>query len=137
MGTARVAMRRLLLSAESGELDELCERHGVTVLAAFGSAVHDGDLPSRDLDLAVSFADQARSDVLSLMDALASVSGPAEIDLMDLSRASPVAREQALVGGTPLYESERGGFARAQIAAIVERMDTDWLRKLELELLAR
>jgi predicted nucleotidyltransferase len=137
MDTVSEAVRRLLLAAGSGDLDRLCERHGVSVLGVFGSAVRGGKDSAHDLDLAVSFVDPARADVLSFLDELPSISGPAEIDLMDLGRASPVAREQALVGGIPLYERERGDFARAQIAAMLQRMDTEWLRRLELELLAR
>lgn len=48
-----------------------------------------------------------------------------------------MARERALVGGEPLVEQTAGSFARAQLAAIMERMDTAWLRRLDLELMAR
>lgn len=137
MSDMRVAARRLRRFAEAGGFDELCERHGVAVLVAFGSAVRDDETQARDLDIAVAFLDRDRTDVLALIDDLAAACSPAEIDLMDLGRASPVARERALVGGVPLYERERGDYARAQIAAIVERMDTEWLRRLELDTLAR
>ena len=53
--------------------------------------------------------------------------------MLVLDRAGPVARERALVGCLALYESESGAYARAQIAAVGERMDTDWLRALDLE----
>ena len=56
---------------------------------------------------------------------------------MVLNRAGPVARERALVGGIPLYEGVSGAFATAQMAAVLERMDTDHLRRLDLELMAQ
>ncbi len=48
---------------------------------------------------------------------------------MVLNRAGPVARERALVGGRPLYQHQPDDFANAQIAAIMERLDTAWLRR--------
>ena len=45
-------------------------------------------------------------------------------------------RERALVGSAVLDESEPGAWATASTAAVLERMDTDWLRRLDLDLLA-
>jgi hypothetical protein len=45
-------------------------------------------------------------------------------------------RECALVGAVALYEAEAGDYARARMAAMLERMDTEWLRRLDLELMA-
>jgi hypothetical protein len=42
-----------------------------------------------------------------------------------------------MVGGRPLYQARPGAFANEQIAAIMERLDTDEFRRLELELMAR
>jgi hypothetical protein len=47
----------------------------------------------------------------------------------------PVAKERALVAAIPLFEALPGLFAQAQIAAMMERMDTEWLRRLDLELM--
>jgi hypothetical protein len=41
-----------------------------------------------------------------------------------------------LVSSIILHENEPGMCARASTAAIIERLDTDWLRRLSLELLA-
>jgi hypothetical protein len=106
----------------------------VGLLVAFGSAVRPGTVP-RDLDLAVRFASDA-PDVLGFLDEVGTLAGTSQIDLMNLGAAGPVARERALVGGAPLFEESTGAFARAQLAAIMERMDTAWLRRLDLELMA-
>jgi predicted nucleotidyltransferase len=132
-GDPRSGLDRLRLAADTGELDELCERHCVRVLSAFGSAVR-GDVEPRDLDVGVVF--RAGGDLLGLLEDLVVLTGTEHIDLADLGRAGPVLRERALVGAVALYESEAGDYARAQMAAMLERMDTDWLRRLDLELMA-
>ena len=100
-------LARLRTSAESGELDALCRRHRVRVLTVFGSAAR-GEPGARDLD----------------------------IDVVLLDAGGPVIRERALVGSVVLDESEPGAWASAATAAMLERIDTEWLRRLDLELLA-
>jgi hypothetical protein len=53
-----------------------------------------------------------------------------------LNGAGAVLRERALVGSVVLDESEPGAWARASTAAVQERMDTQWLRRMDLDLLA-
>jgi hypothetical protein len=48
-----------------------------------------------------------------------------------------VARAAALGVCERLYEDEPGLLANRQMAAVAERMDTAWLRRLDLELMAR
>lgn len=138
MADPREALARLRAAAEDEQLAMLCRRHNIRLLGAFGSAT-DPDWPEpRDLDLAVEFEPGADGDIIALMNDLMTLARFDRVDLLDLgrARAKPVARTSALVGGVPLYESESGAYARAQIHAIMQRMDTAWLRRLELELLA-
>ena len=135
MGTdPRAALDRLRAAADDGRLEDLCRRHGVRVLTVFGSAARAGADP-RDLDVAVGFEPQRSGDVLGLLDELTVLTGSDDVDLLVLERAGPVARERALVECVPLYESEPTAYATAQVAAMGERMDTDWLRALDLETL--
>lgn len=122
----------------------LSDRHGFSLMVAFGSVLREDSEP-RDLDLAVRFLapipsvdadDRRRPDLLDLLDDLYRVTGSQDVDLMVLNDASPVPRERALVGGRPLFQRGPGEFANAQIAAIMERMDTDHLRRLDLELMS-
>lgn len=132
------ALRLLTASAdagEDGELTSLCRAYGVELLVAFGSATRTDTTP-RDLDVAVRFS-RPRPDLLGFLDALGTLAETMALDLMDLGRAGPVARERALTNGIPLVELVPGMFAREQMHAITERMDTDWLRRLELELMTR
>lgn len=130
------ALRRLLSAADLGELAALCARHRVRLLVAFGSAVDENAQP-RDLDIAVAFERDATPDLVGVIDGLMRLAGTEKIDLMHLDSAGPVARERALVGTTPLYESRRGNFTRAQMAAISERMETAVMRRLDLELMSQ
>jgi predicted nucleotidyltransferase len=130
----RSALERLRVAAESESLAGVCERHGVRLLTAFGSAVRDEQLPN-DLDLGVVFT--ASGDLLALYEDLVRLGGTESIDLIDLRRAGPVARERALVGAVLLYEREPGAFTHAQMGAMTERMETDRIRRADLELMAR
>lgn len=132
---AREALARLEEAAAEGVLDELGRRQGLRLLVAFGSAVRTGEQP-RDLDIAVAFERGTDGDVLAVLADLVDLTRADRIDIMNLDAAGPVAREQALVACLPLFESDRGAFARAQMAAILERMETAWLRRLDLELLS-
>ena len=130
----RNALDRLRAAAASGDLQGVARRYAVVLLVAFGSAVRSDATP-RDLDLAVRF-ESPDSDLLGLLDELSALAGTDRIDLMNLAAAGPVARERALVGGVPLIEERQGSFVRDQLAAMMERMDTDWLRRLDLDAMA-
>lgn len=130
----RRQLASLRIAAADGRLDAVCERHGVVVLGAHGSAVV-GDRPARDLDLAVLLRRDAPLRTFLDLGAALSGLGGGDVDLMDLRRAAPVARTQGL-SGEPLYEDRSGRFAELAIAAWSERLDTSWLRRLEREVLA-
>lgn len=135
MATPAQGLARLRAAAESGELDALCARHGIRILTVFGSTSR-GELTARDLDIAVATERGGELDALALVDDLVDLTGVDAIDLAHLNRGGPVLRERALVGCVPLYESTEGAYAAAQTAAIGQRIETDALRRLDLELLA-
>jgi predicted nucleotidyltransferase len=128
-------LARLRAAAASGELDELCDRHGVRVLTVFGSTAR-GEPAPRDLDVAVLSEPRTSFDPVGLITDLVALTGVQKIDLAHLNRAGPVLRERALVGAVPLFENAPGRYAAAQTAAIGERIETDGMRRLDLELLA-
>jgi predicted nucleotidyltransferase len=131
------AVTRLKQAADDGGLEQLCRRHGVRVLTLFGSARTD-PASARDLDVAVSFGRRATSVPVELVVAeLMDLTGTDRVDVLVLDRATPTARFAGLVDGTPLYEAEAGEWACAQMAAALEFYETEWLRRLDLELLSR
>lgn len=128
-------LARLRSAAGSGELDALCARHRIRVLTVFGSTAR-GEPWARGLDIGVLVEHDAAVDLFALIGDLEDLTR-AEVDVVHLNRGGPVIRERALVGSIALFESEPGALANAQLAAVLERMDTDWLRRLDLALLAR
>lgn len=136
--SARAAVSQLRATADDGRLEALCVRVGVTFFALFGSAARPDGEP-RDVDVAVSTRSgrlRPPLDGIALLQALFEMTGFEGFDVLDLDRAGVVAREQALVYGFPLYERVDGTYARLQMAAMGEWMDTDWMRRQELQLLA-
>ena len=134
MSTPADGLTRLQAAAESGALDELCARHRVRILTVFGSAAR-GEPDARDLDIGVMFEPDANPDYIAIIGDLMELTD-ANVDFVHLNHGGPVIRERALVGSVPLYESEPYALARAQVAAVLERIDTRWMRQLDLELMA-
>ncbi len=107
----------------------------MSLLVVFGSAVDPQVEDPADLDVAARFDPYSPERVLPFLDGLAELSGTGRLDLMVLNTAGAVAREQALVYGEPLFEATQDAHAKAQIAASMERMDTDHLRRAQLAML--
>jgi predicted nucleotidyltransferase len=108
----------------------------VRVLTVFGSTAR-AERGARDLDVAVISEPGAAFDPVALINDLVALTGVEAVDLAHLNRAGPVLRERALVGAVTLFESAPGRFADAQTVAIGERIETDPMRRLDLELLTR
>lgn len=133
--SAADALQALRELASTGTLATLCRRYGVRLLVVFGSAVQGAE-DARDLDVAVLWASDSAADLFGLVGALVRATGFEAIDVMELDRAGPVAVEQALVGTVPLHEAEEGLLGRLRDRAVLRRMDTAWLRRLDLDLMA-
>lgn len=137
MTTPLEALETLDRMADAGGLDDFCERHGLDLMVAFGSATDPRRLrPPEDLDLAVRFTDGG--DIVGLVNDLMDLLRIDAIDVLDLRRAGIVARAAAFKPpNLPLYERSAGMYADAQMAAISMELDTNWLRRMDLELMAR
>ena len=135
MATPIEGMARLRAAAVSGALDTLCQRYGVVLLTVFGSTAR-GEPDPGDLDIAVLTAHGANLDLFGLVTEILDLVGLDKVDVVHLNVAGPLLRDRALVGSVILYEGMPGTWARASTAAVMERLDTDWLRRLGTELLA-
>lgn len=124
----------LRAAAGDGRLATLARVHHVEVAVLFGSAL-TCDEPG-DGDLAVGFADPRDRRLLDVVNALIELAGDA-IDVLDLDRAGPVARQRALTQGELLVELRPGAFATRQMAAMREFIETKPFRRMDLELMAR
>lgn len=135
MATPAEGLARLRTAAESGELDAFCESHRIRILTVFGSAAR-GEPDARDLDIGVMTEPGAPFDAVAASNDLIGLTRSDDLDIAHLNRGGPLIRERALVGSVGLYESTRGALAAAQTAAIALRIETDPMRRLDLELLA-
>ena len=129
----REALDELMRAAGDGRLDAVSTELGVRVLGVFGSAVDPRSDPN-DLDISVWF--ETDSHALELLDRLVEITGTDRIDLLDLGRAEPVARARGLTG-IGLFEAEPGQWATTQMAALAQERDTEHLRELDRQALAR
>jgi predicted nucleotidyltransferase len=134
--TPSEGLERLRAAAGSGELRALCRRRHVNLLTVFGSAGR-GEPEPRDLDIGVLTEHGADFDLFGFVADVIELVGLEQVDVAHLNAAGPLLRERALVGSIILHENEPGTWARASTAAVMERLDTEWLRRLSLELLAR
>ena len=142
--TAVEALETLRSAAVDGRLAAMCRRHDVNLVTAFGSTVrtsrtgtYAGGRPPRDLDVAVRFTGPG-GDLLAVVTDLVELLAWDAVDVMDLARAGVVARSRALGPGCdPLFEAAPGLHALAQMAALTTEMETERLRRWDLELLAR
>ncbi len=135
MASPAEGLARLRAAAAAGVLDALCSRHGIRILTVFGSAARQ-EPGARDLDVGVMTERGLPLDALALIDDLVELTAVDTIDLAHLNRGGPLIRERALVDCVPLFESVEGAYAAAQTAAIGQRIETDAMRRLDLELLA-
>lgn len=132
------ALRLLRQQARSGRLAALCNRHGVVLLVVHGS-VTIADTLSEPGDLDVAFLGKRghEVDVVALINDVIDVVRIDAVDVMNLDAAGPVARARALSPhSVVLFESENGLFAREQIRALTEAMETRPMRMFDLELMA-
>lgn len=129
------ALASLEAAAASGRLGRVCEEYGIDLVTLFGSAQHGRD--PQDIDVAVGFRHGAERDVLGIIGALADLVPGDHLDVMDLDRAGPVARVEALVASRILYEADADVFTRREMQALGEYLDTAYLREALIREMAR
>ena len=78
-----------------------------------------------------------RRDLLGAVEDLAALVPGDHLDVMDLDRAGPVARVEALTKGEVLLETRRGAFTEREMSALGEYLETAYLRDALLRELAR
>lgn len=128
-------LERLRVAARTGELQTLCQRHHTTLLTVFGS-VGRGEPDPQDLDIAVLTGYDEAFDLFGFVTDVIDLVGLEQVDVVHLNPAGPLLPERALIGSIIVFEDKPGTWSRASTAAVMERMDTDWLRQLGLKLLA-
>ncbi len=103
-------MLRLRAARADGRLAQACAATGIELVVLFGSAATEPDPHGLVGDA---------------------------LDVLDLDRAGPVARQRALTQGEVLVQLRPGAFATRQMAAMREFIETDPFRRLDLEMMGR
>ncbi|GMA41240.1 hypothetical protein [Mobilicoccus caccae] len=129
------SLAHLEAAVANGRLGRACEEYGVELVTLFGSAHHGTD--PHDVDMAVGFRHGIERDLLGVVGALAEFVPGDHLDVMDLDRAGPVARVEALVAARVLYEADAEVFNRREMQALGEYLDTAYLRESLIRELAR
>ncbi len=100
-------VRTIQIAVPRQALAELCQRWSVRELALFGSAVRDDFRPESDVDLLVTFADDAQvslADFVTLRDELAVLFGR-KVDLVEeKGLRNPYRRRSILRDKMTVYE---------------------------------
>lgn len=103
----------------------------------FGSVLNSAVEAPADLDVGVRFLETSQSDLVAVTTNLIEMLRFDNVDVLDVGHAGVVARGRALgAGARGIYEREAGLYARASMAAMTMEMDTAYLRRLDVELLA-
>lgn len=128
-------MARALSRLRDGDLalEEVWRDHGIRAVVVFGSAAAQPD-DARDLDLAVDH--DGDLDVIRLIRDLAAELAFADLDVLDLRRAGPVAAFEALRRPDVLFELEDADLAQRCALAAVRYADTAPLREARRRSLA-
>ena len=99
-------MNRRILDLDQQRLAELCQQHGISRLALFGSAIRGELGPDSDLDVLVEFIPGHEPGLrfIAIQDELSHLVGR-EVDLNTPGFLSPHFRDRVTAEAIPLYEA--------------------------------
>lgn len=123
-------MMRIMIDTNSIKADiiKLAEKHGLDLVVLFGSQATCRLHEKSDVDIAIlSRRPINRARIAMDLDLIFKRD---DIEVVDLSRASPTLMRAVINEGRLLYEDESGAFFRWKIYAIKIWMETAWLRRL-------
>jgi predicted nucleotidyltransferase len=141
--TETTALLEAVVTGDLEALPEIARRHGLLLIAVFGSTAKRRRHARSDLDLAVLFdrpmpdetwAGELAAVEASLEDALRPTG---ELDVAVLNRASPVLLKEVADHGAALYEDSPYRWTLFRISAYRRFEDTEKYRRRRLDQLIR
>ncbi len=109
---------------------------GVELLVLFGSHARGQPRPDSDLDVGALFAPGIAVDLEARLEVVrGQLRGSDQLDLILLNRADPLLLREVALASRPLFEAYAGALEEFRIRAVKKYFDTEWLRKLEAEVL--
>lgn len=120
-------------------LNTLAKQLGLDFIVAFGSQVRGQTHPGSDLDLGYRLAetDLSGQQRFESSQKLQAIFPGYEIDLVNLRQVSPLLQHRAAFQSQLLVENRPHSFARFQMSAYINYIDTDFLRTLRNQHLAK
>jgi uncharacterized protein len=107
----------------------LRERHpGLCGIYLFGSRATDSARPDSDWDIGVLGPGIIPADLRFTAARVANMLG-AQVDLVDLRKASPVLKAEVLRQGRPIFASDRAETARCEMEALTEYQNLNESRR--------
>ncbi len=104
---------------DENRLREVCQEYGIELVVLFGSRAKGQAREGSDYDVGVLRQEGMVSveDFLNLAYRLGQVLDMGDVDLVDLRRASPLLKYEAMRSGKVLYEAKPGVFNRFYVLA--------------------
>lgn len=110
------------------KIKELVMRHDLSFVVLFGSAATGNTHAQSDIDVAV--IGKNVSDKSKITRDFCEIFKRDDVEVVNLSNASPTLMHSVVKDGVLLYEKENGDFLKWKLYAIWVWLDTAWLRQL-------
>ncbi len=109
-------------------IKKLAEQYGLSFVVLFGSQATGALHPKSDIDIAILSKNHV--DMLSLTMDFYKLFKREDVEVVNLSTASPTLLYVVVRDGKLLFENEQGAFLKWKLYAIWVWLDTMWLRRL-------
>ena len=116
------------INTKKKEISEIAKEHGLEMVVLFGSQATGRTHAKSDVDIGV--ISRNKFDIFGLTTDFYKFLKRDDVEVVDLSRASPTLMRAIVIDGKLLYERKRADFLNWKFYAIKTWMDTDWLRRL-------
>ncbi len=116
------------IEAIKPRIEGLAKKHRLSLVVLFGSQATKAIHPKSDIDIAV--LGTADFDNYKLIDDFQDLFKREDIEIVNMSEASPTIMYVLVRDGKLLYENTLGAFMKWKFYAIRMWLDTAWLRKL-------
>ncbi len=122
-----------MIETDKKEIAKIAEKHGLSIVALFGSQATGALHSKSDIDIAVLGKDQiAFEEKIKISSELSEAFKREDVEIVDIdpNSASPTLMHAVVRDGKLLYEKSPGDFLRWKLYAIKMWMETTWLRDL-------
>ncbi|MEK7169744.1 MAG: nucleotidyltransferase domain-containing protein [Patescibacteria group bacterium] len=126
-------MQKIDFESKKAAIAEIARKYGLSFVVLFGSQARGKTHPQSDIDIGVakraaSYFEEAHVPLIDLGGELSDLFRRDDLEVVNLSDASPTLMRVVVRDARLLYESAPGEFESWRLFAIRVWMDTEWLR---------